>query len=209
MRGHGAWLALEPRLEVKLALAEHLAEDAEWLARAPADPAPPSTELAALLDRTLACLDPLDYEEMAYGELKPLVAAGARAAGPPDLALAERQDRHVLELALPVTQPRLRLLEPGREPWTPVAGPPAGAPARDPFVTIDPEHAPRPDDADPGAAAHAQLDAALSRLEALAAAGDTTGLSELLDRIHELDRRLAEELDCPWGTHPVRAERST
>src|SRR5919199_4105440 len=79
------WLALEPRLEVKYALGDHLHDDARTLSkirrrlyelRTPSDyPGAPSPELAALLDRANAAASSADYVEIAYGELKPALAA--------------------------------------------------------------------------------------------------------------------------------------
>src|SRR3712207_3141578 len=75
------WLALEPRLEVKYALGDHLHDDARSLTkikrrlyelRTPSDyPGAPCDELTALLDRANAATSCAEYVEVAYGELKP------------------------------------------------------------------------------------------------------------------------------------------
>src|SRR3954453_10135507 len=81
------WLPVEPRLEVKYALGDHLHDDARTLTkirrrlyelRTPSDyPGAPDAELAALLDRAAAAETPAAYLTIAYGELKPaLIAAG-------------------------------------------------------------------------------------------------------------------------------------
>src|SRR6185369_13526550 len=82
------WLALEPRLEVKYALGDHLHDDARGLTkikrrlyelRTPSDyPGAPSEELAALLDRANEAQDSAAYLEIAYGELKPALAAAMK-----------------------------------------------------------------------------------------------------------------------------------
>src|SRR6476619_5379228 len=82
------WLAIEPRLEVKSALGDHLHDDARTLTkirrrlyelRTPSDyPGAPDAELAALLDRAAAAEDPGTYLAIAYGELKPALIAAVR-----------------------------------------------------------------------------------------------------------------------------------
>src|SRR3954465_13590557 len=116
----GGWLALEPRLEVKYALGDHLHDDARALTkikrrpyelRTPSDyPGAPSEELAALLDRANGATTSAEYVEIAYGELKPALAAAFRihlaALDPiidePSLRLLtqllHRQERHSVEL---------------------------------------------------------------------------------------------------------------
>src|ERR671927_26557 len=78
-------LALEPRFEVKALLGDHLHDDARTVTkirrrlyelRHPSDyPGAPSPELAALLDRANAARTSAEYVEIAYGELKPALAA--------------------------------------------------------------------------------------------------------------------------------------
>src|SRR5689334_24952803 len=82
------WLALEPRLEVKYALGDHLHDDARAVSkihrrlyelRTPSDyPGAPAEELAALLDRANDAPDPSAYLAIAYGELKPTLLAAIR-----------------------------------------------------------------------------------------------------------------------------------
>src|SRR4051812_49863617 len=79
------WLALEPRLEVKYARGDHLHDDARAVSkikrrlyelRTPSDyPGAPSDGLAALLDRANAASTSAEYVQIAYGELKPVLAA--------------------------------------------------------------------------------------------------------------------------------------
>src|SRR3954471_5536123 len=82
------WLPIEPRLEVKYALGDHLHDDARTLTkirrrlyelRTPSDyPGAPDAELAALLDRAAAADSPAAYREIAYGSLKPALLAAIR-----------------------------------------------------------------------------------------------------------------------------------
>src|SRR3954464_361359 len=84
----GGWLALEPRLEVKYALGDHLHDDARAVSkirrrlyelRTPSEyPGAPDAELAALLDRAAAAEDPAAYLQIAYGELQPALIAAAK-----------------------------------------------------------------------------------------------------------------------------------
>jgi hypothetical protein len=160
------WLALEPRLEVKYALGDHLHDDARAVTkvkrrlyelRTPSDyPGAPSAELAALLDRAGAAAMPAEYLEIAYGELKPALAAAMRvhlaALDPiidePSLRLltqlAHRQERHVVELAPAHSHPlpfedlgalEIRLRE--MRELTVMA--PLDEPARDDYVHVTPE----------------------------------------------------------------------
>src|SRR3954451_1956177 len=114
------WLPVEPRLEVKYALGDHLHDDARTLTkirrrlyelRTPSDyPGAPDAELTALLDRAAAAESPAAYLAIAYGELKPALLAGARIHRPPPAPLLEepslrlltqltaRQERHVAEI---------------------------------------------------------------------------------------------------------------
>src|SRR4051794_25202303 len=121
------WLALEPRLEVKYALGDHLHDDARGLTkikrrlyelRTPSDyPGAPSEELVALLERANEAADSAAYLEIAYGELKPALAAAMRVhlanldpvIDEPSLRLLtqllHRQERHVVELPASESRP--------------------------------------------------------------------------------------------------------
>jgi Protein of unknown function (DUF455) len=150
------WLPLEPSFERKYCLADHLHDDARALKkinrrlyelRHPSDyPGAPSPELEELLDRLAGADSTEEYVATAYGEAKPALLRAIRihleqldpVADEPSLRLlcqlAERQERHVAELApgrevpegpadlgaLPVrlrAEPRrLRLLPPLDEP---------------------------------------------------------------------------------------------
>lgn len=114
------WLPLEPRLEVKYALGDHLHDDARSLTkikrrlyelRTPSDyPGAPCEELAALLDHANSAATASEYVEAAYGGLKPALIAAIRvhldALDPivdePSLRLLtqllHRQERHTVEL---------------------------------------------------------------------------------------------------------------
>ena len=82
------WLPLEPRLETKYLLGDHLHDDARAVTkikrrlyelRTPSDyPGAPCDELAALLDRASAATTSAEYLEIAYGELKPALIAAVR-----------------------------------------------------------------------------------------------------------------------------------
>ena len=114
------WLALEPRLEVKYALGDHLHDDARTVTkvkrrlyelRTPSDyPGAPADELASLLDRATGATSASDYLGIAYGNLKPRLIAALRihlagldpVVDEPSLRLLtqmlHRQERHVAEL---------------------------------------------------------------------------------------------------------------
>jgi hypothetical protein len=114
------WLPLEPHLEVKYALGDHLHDDARAVSkikrrlyelRTPSDyPGAPAEELAGLLDRAAAASSPAEYIQIAYGELKPTLAAAIRThlatldpvIDEPSLRLLtqllHRQERHTAEL---------------------------------------------------------------------------------------------------------------
>jgi hypothetical protein len=114
------WLPLEPRLEVKFALGDHLHDDARAVTkirrrlyelRHPSDyPGAPSEELAALLDRAGEAHSSQEFLEIAYGQLKPALVAAIGvhldALDPlidePSLRqltqLLHRQERHLAEL---------------------------------------------------------------------------------------------------------------
>src|SRR4051794_12331950 len=114
------WLALEPRLETKCTLGDHVHDDARSLTkikrrlyelRTPSDyPGAPAQELAALLDRANAAASSAEYADVAYGELKPALIAAVRIhldgldpiIDEPSLRLLtqllHRQERHLAEL---------------------------------------------------------------------------------------------------------------
>jgi Protein of unknown function (DUF455) len=114
------WLPLEPRLEIKYLLGDHLHDDARAVTkikrrlyelRTPSDyPGAPAAELAALLDRAGAARTSAEYIEIAYGELKPALIEALRIhlehldpmLDEPSLRqltqLLHRQERHVAEL---------------------------------------------------------------------------------------------------------------
>ena len=114
------WLPLEPRLETKYLLGDHLHDDARAVTkikrrlyelRTPSDyPGAPCDELAALLDRASSAQSPAEYLGIAYGELKPALIAAVRIhldqldpmLDEPSLRqltqLLHRQERHVAEL---------------------------------------------------------------------------------------------------------------
>jgi hypothetical protein len=159
------WLALEPRLEVKYALGDHLHDDARAVTkvhrrlyelRHPSEyPGAPDAELAALLDRAAAADSPAAYLEIAYGELKPTLLAAIRRhldgldplVDEPSLRLLtqllHRQERHVVEL--PAGDPHVVFEDLGalgvrlRETRPLRILPPLDQPARDAFVTVTPE----------------------------------------------------------------------
>src|SRR5215210_3904542 len=108
------WLPLEPRLEVKYLLGDHLHDDARAVTkikrrlyelRTPSDyPGAPAEELAALLDRANGATTSAEYIAIAYGELKPTLVAAIRILlDAPSLRLLtqilHRQERHMVELA--------------------------------------------------------------------------------------------------------------
>jgi hypothetical protein len=121
------WLPLEPRLEVKYLLGDHLHDDARAVTkikrrlyelRTPSDyPGAPCEELAALLDRADAATTSAEYVQVAYGELKPALIAAVRIhldhvdplLDEPSLRqltqLLHRQERHVAELPADAAAP--------------------------------------------------------------------------------------------------------
>jgi Protein of unknown function (DUF455) len=120
------WLPLEPRLEVKYLLGDHLHDDARAVTkikrrlyelRTPSDyPGAPAEELVALLDRANAAQTSAEYIEVAYGELKPALIAALQIhlanldplLDEPSLRqltqLLHRQERHVAELPAATTK---------------------------------------------------------------------------------------------------------
>jgi hypothetical protein len=161
------WLALEPRLEVKYALGDHLHDDARAVTkirrrlyelRTPSDyPGAPAQELAALLDRAGAAADAAAYLAIAYDELKPALLAAVRVhlarldrlLDAPSLRLLtqlqHRQERHVVELGTgraPAPRPfeDLGALPIRLRETRPLRIlPPLEQPARDAFVHVTPE----------------------------------------------------------------------
>jgi Protein of unknown function (DUF455) len=159
------WLPLEPRLEVKYALGDHLHDDARMVSkirrrlyelRHPSDyPGAPSEELVALLDRANEARSCAEYIEIAYGELKPTLLAAIRIhlanldplLDEPSLRLLtqlqHRQERHVVEL--PAARPRPAFEDLGvlpvrlREKRDLRVMAPLVEPARDDFVRVTPE----------------------------------------------------------------------
>lgn len=158
------WLALEPRLEVKYRLGDHLHDDARTLTkikrrlyelRTPSDyPGAPSDELAAVLDAANAAQSPAAYLDVAYGVLKPTLIAAAQIHlahldplidAPSERLLAQllrRQERHLAEL--PPGEDRQAVAFPDvgalplrlREVRALRVMAPLHEPARDPFVTV-------------------------------------------------------------------------
>jgi hypothetical protein len=159
----GAWLMLEPRLEVKYALGDHLHDDARAVTdlrrrledlRRPADDAGgPADEAAALLDRAARATSAEGYVAVAYDELKPALVAGLQAeldtldplVEEPSLRLLtellHRQERHVVELGSggvppqPTADPSLTRAKPGAPRALEIVQPLAD-PSRDAYVEI-------------------------------------------------------------------------
>lgn len=160
------WLALEPRLEVKYALGDHLHDDARTVSklkrrlyelRTPSDyPGAPAEELAAVLDRVNDLATPAEYADYAYGVLKPWLIGALRihlANVDPVVdevslrlltQMLHRQERHVAELpaATPQAAPQRDLgALPIRlrevRPLRVMA--PLEEPARDGYVNVTPE----------------------------------------------------------------------
>src|SRR5207248_11770342 len=82
------WLALEPEVERKYLLGDHLHDDARAVSkirrrlyelRHPSEyPGAPGRELAELLDQLAAARTPAEYGELAYGVAKPALLAAMR-----------------------------------------------------------------------------------------------------------------------------------
>ena len=232
------WLPLEPRLEVKYALGDHLHDDARAVTkikrrlyelRTPSDyPGAPAEELAALLDRANGATTSAEYIEIAYGELKPTLAAAIRIhldtldpiVDEPSLRLItqllHRQERHTAELpiegarsasddlgALPLTVEESRTLR---------ILPPLDQPARDVFVEIAEER----DSEEPQQFFHALMNAELCAAELTARCSHehpempwdfhVDMARQTWDEIRHaeiLDRLMTTELGCHWGDYPV------
>jgi len=159
------WLALEPRLEVKFALGDHLHDDARAVTkirrrlyelRHPSDyPGAPSDELAELLDGANAATSCAQFIELAYGQLKPALIAAIRIhldgldplIDEPSLRqltqLLERQERHLRELPAATSSAPfddLGILPIRLRAERPLKiMPPLAEPARDDYVTVTPE----------------------------------------------------------------------
>jgi len=121
------WLPLEPRLETKYLLGDHVHDDARAVTkikrrlyelRTPSDyPGAPSDDLRAILDRANAATSAAEYLQVAYGELKPALIAAVRihvdALDPlvdePSLRqltqLLHRQEPHIVELPAAAAAP--------------------------------------------------------------------------------------------------------
>lgn len=155
-------LALEPQIQVKYALADHLYDDARAVTKirrrlvelgAPADPPPgPGPELATLLDRAGG---PAFADEV-YGAIKPRLIDAFRLhldgidplADEPSLRLLtqllHRQERHVVELPASVPHPDAGGPDLGSLPLRPGevrelrVTDPVGEPARDAYLTVTP-----------------------------------------------------------------------
>jgi hypothetical protein len=160
------WLPLEPRLEVKFVLGDHLHDDARAITkirrrlyelRHPSDyPGAPSDELTAVLDRASAAPTPADFVEIAYGELKPALVEALKihlnALDPiidePSLRfltqLLHRQERHIVELP-PQVRRSLPFEDLGnleiklREQRPLKIMEPLDEPRRDDYVTVTPQ----------------------------------------------------------------------
>ena len=159
------WLPLEPRLEVKFALGDHLHDDARAVSkirrrlyelRHPSDyPGAPSPELAELLDRANEAGSCAEYVEIAYGQLKPALIAAIRVhldgldplIDEPSLRqltqLLHRQERNLDEL--PAARAGVPFADLGalpirlRERRELKVMPPLDEPARDDYVEVTPE----------------------------------------------------------------------
>jgi hypothetical protein len=193
----GAWLMLEPRLEVKCALADHLHDDARAVTdlrrrledlRRPADDAGgPADEAAALLDRAAQATSAPGYVAIAYDELKPALVAGLQAqldaldplVEEPSLRLLtellHRQERHVIELGSggappqPTADPSLTRAKAGAP--RPLEVLPALAdPSRDAYVDIAATEggAPGAAEGDPARRLHDLVNASICAAELMA-----------------------------------------
>ena len=156
-------LALEPRLEAKYALADHLHDDARSVAKlerrlrelgaSPGHPGAPGERLAMLLDTGAAARTPAAYADHAYGVLKPGLIAALRVhlaaldplADEPSMRLLtqvlHRQERHVVELSpsspasAPVGDLGALAIRPGELRALPIL-PRVDAPARDAYLDL-------------------------------------------------------------------------
>ena len=161
---HGScrWLALEPRLDVKYALADQINDDARSARavsrrlrelRPPLDVNHPGPSLAALLDRAAAARSVGDHLELVYGDLKPRLAASVEQRlaeidpwmdEPTLRALIELRHRqaHHLADAAHIGSCRPRSADPlpadviAGAPRFLRPGPRIDAPARDPYIAV-------------------------------------------------------------------------
>jgi hypothetical protein len=212
-------IAVEPQLEVKLLLADHVYDDARAVRKLCARTAElghpgsgPGPELSALLDRGAV-----------YEELKPALADALREhrerldplADEPSLRLLtqlqHRQERHLVELGpSPLPDPR-RLPADSGEERTPAMRPLAAAPARDGFVIVTPEHRPT----DPAQELHALMNAELCTAELAAQTSHeypemawdfrvdmARQAADCARHVAALDRLLGER-GAHWGDQPV------
>jgi hypothetical protein len=206
------WLPLEPRLEIKYLLGDHLHDDARAVTkikrrlyelRTPSDyPGAPAQELAALLDRASAAQTSAEYLEIAYGELKPTLIAAVRVhlAGLDPLIdepglrlltqLVHRQERHVAELPAAAEQVAFEDLGAlelrAHEQRALKVMEPLDRPARDPFVEVT--DAPAAEDGQKRSF-HGLMDAALCAAELTA-------------------RNSHEHPDMPWDFHVDMARQT-
>jgi uncharacterized ferritin-like protein (DUF455 family) len=215
-------LALEPRLDRKSLLGDHLHDDARSVAKLDRRIAElggggaltHEPEVGAMLDRARGA-DTAGYLEIAYGQLKPTLTAAIREhlgavdplADEPTLRLLtqllHRQERHVAELPAAGTPAPAPDPLPGElEVMAPVE-----RPARDAFVRVDGRG---------GHPVHALMNAELCAAELAARTSHEhpelpldfhVDMARLCwDRVRHaelLDRVMAAELDCHWGEHPV------
>ncbi|HEX8104221.1 MAG TPA: hypothetical protein VF533_16500 [Solirubrobacteraceae bacterium] len=231
VHGTAGRLALEPRVEVKSALGDHLHDDARTVAKLAGrlaelgepDPRAPGGELAALLDAA----DP-------YAVLKPRLIAAVRdhlvgldpIADEPSLRLLtqllHRQERHVAELppAGAGVDPRPLPLATGGPARELRVLAPLDEPARDAYVTVGPEADPPAtlplDPEEQRRGFHALMHAALCDAELAARTShEHPGMplafhADMARRCWDgirhaeaFDQLMAAELGCRWGDHPV------
>lgn len=229
-RGSG-WLAHEPRLERKIALADHLADDARAAhalaarvqALAPDLPGAPAGATAALLERLDACGGANAHLEVGYGDIKPAILTAAEtyleAADPllerPTVAvvleLRADQERHLDELP-----PRAEAVDAGAdagvlgaepgEAHEPATVPEPPAPVRDAYLELAGERPPLDDVVD---ALHALLHACVAAGERSARQYHDAGHPALARRasVHLRHAAVIERLlaahDGRWGQRPV------
>lgn len=222
-RRSGGWLDHLDRIDQKIALADHLADDARSAAAlsrrvAALDPALPGAPAGAtrdLLRSLYDCSSPAAHLALAYGVVKPLVAEHAAAhleiADPlielPTVSLLlvvrSDQERHIGDL--PQREPS------GAVPAGPLAAtpgeptrfsrvPPTGPPGRDPFIT---RVADRPSLDDLADALHALLNACVAAGERAARAYHDRGEIRSAERaaLHLRHAALADRLLGATGTH--------